>query len=212
MYLQLAGPSPLDTAENPLAPGAATYKYDQMYLGQGQDIILPDALFPPNVEGYAKALKDLSNLYDKFGKRTKKTPAEVVATPGMGIDPATLLLIAKAVYAGVQALSTVFRGQVTTNARQRITELYNGNNFNVQNLNRMTARQISDAITQIDNQINMTPRTQFGRQMALARFRLVYQQRFDQVSGGGGFLTALPGWVLPAALGLGAVLILRGRK
>jgi hypothetical protein len=48
--------------------------------------------------------------------------------------------------------------------------------------------------------------------MALARFRLVYQQRFDQVSGGGGFLTALPGWVLPAALGLGAVLLLRGRK
>jgi hypothetical protein len=122
------------------------------------------------------------------------------------------MLIAKGIYAGVQALSVVFRGQVTTAARQRITELYNGNNFNVQNLNRMTARQLSDAITQIDSQINMTPRTQFGRQMALARFRLVYQQRFDQVSGGGGFLTALPGWVLPAALGLGAVLILRGRK
>jgi hypothetical protein len=130
----------------------------------------------------------------------------------MGVDPATLMLIAKGIYAGVQALSTVFRGQVTTAARQRITELYNGNNFNVQNLNRMTARQISDAITQIDSQINMTPRTQFGRQMALARFRLVYQQRFDQVSGGGGFLTTLPGWVLPAALGLGAVILLRGRK
>jgi hypothetical protein len=184
MYLQLAGLEPLDTAENPLAPGAATYKYKNYYLGQGQDIILPDALFPPNVEGYAAALKSV----------------------------ASLLLIAKAVYAGVQALSTVFRGQVTTAARQRITELYNGNNFNVQNLNRMTARQISDAITQIDSQINMTPRTQFGRQMALARFRLVYQQRFDQVSGGGGFLTTLPGWVLPAALGLGAVLFLRGRK
>ena len=212
MYLQLAGLEPLDTAENPLAQGATPYKYKNYYLGQGQDIILPDALFPPNVEGYAKALKDLGNLYDKFGKRTKKTPAEVVKTPGMGIDPATLVLIAKGIYAAVQALSTVFRGQVTTAARQRITELYNGNNFNVQNLNKLTARQISDAITQIDSQINMTPRTQFGRQMALARFRLVYQQRFDQVSGGGGFLTALPGWVLPAALGLGAVLLLRGRK
>jgi hypothetical protein len=211
MYLQLAGLEPLDTAENPLAPGATPYKYKNYYLGQGQDIILPDALFPPNVEGYAAALKSVADLYGKFSKG-KKTPAAVVKIPGMGVEPATLMLIAKGIYAGVQALSTVFRGQVTTAARQRITELYNGNNFNVQNLNRMTARQLSDAITQIDSQINMTPRTQFGRQMALARFRLVYQQRFDQVSGGGGFLTALPGWVLPAALGLGAVLLLRGRK
>jgi len=186
MYLQLAGLEPLDTALDPLAPGAPTYKYKNFYLGQSQDIILPDALFPPNVEGYAAALKSVADLYSKFGKG-KKTPAAVVKTPGMGVDPATLMLVAKGIYAGVQALSTVFRGQVTTAARQRITELYNGNNFNVQNLNRMTARQISDAITQIDSQINMTPRTQFGRQMALARFRLVYQQRFDQVSGCGAF-------------------------
>ena len=212
MYLQLAGLEPLDTAENPLAPGATPYKYKNYYLGQGQDIILPDALFPPNVEGYAAALKSVADLYDKFGKG-KKTPAEKVKTPGMSVlSFAALKVIATAVYQGVQALSVVFRGQVNTAARQRITELYNGNNFNVQNLNRMTARQLSDAITQIDSQINMTPRTQFGRQMALARFRLVYQQRFDQVSGGGGFLTTLPGWVLPAALGLGAVLLLRGRK
>ena len=213
MYLQLAGLEPLDTAENPLAPGATPYKYKNYYLGQGQDIILPDALFPPNVEGYAAALKSVADLYGKFENRTKKSPAEKVKTPGMSVlSFAALKVIATAVYQGVQALSVVFRGQVTTAARQRITELYNGNNFNVQNLNKLTARQISDQITAIDSQINMTPRTQFGRQMALARFRLVYQQRFDQVSGGGGFLTALPGWVLPAALGLGAVLLLRGRK
>jgi hypothetical protein len=211
MYLQLAGLEPLDTALNPLAPGAPTYKYDQMYLGQSQDIILPDALFPPNVEGYAKALKDLGDLYGQYTKG-KKTPAATVKTPGMSvINPATLLLIAKSIYALVQALSVVLRGQVATAARQRITELYNGNNFNVQNLNKLTGRQISDQITAIDSQINMTPKTQFGRQMALARFRLVYQQRFDQVSGGGG-IGNLPGWVLPAALGLGALLLLRGRK
>ena len=210
MYLQLAGPSPLDTALDPLAPGAPTYKYDQMYLGQSQDIILPDALFPANVEGYAAALKSVADLYNKFSKG-KKTPAAVVKTPGMGVDPASLYLIAQGVIAGVQALSTVFRGQVVTAARQRITELYNGNNFNVQNLNKLTARQISDQITAIDSQINMTPRRQFGRQMALARFRLVYQQRFDQVAGGGG-IGNLPGWVLPAALGLGAFLLLRGRR
>ena len=210
MYLQLAGLEPLDTALNPLAPGAPTYKYDQMYLGQSQDIILPDALFPANVEGYAAALKSVADLYNKFSKG-KKTPAAVVKTPGMGVDPASLYLIAQGVIAGVQALSTVFRGQVVTAARQRITELYNGNNFNVQNLNKLTARQISDQITAIDSQINMTPRTQLGRQMALARFRLVYQQRFDQVAGGGG-IGNLPGWVLPAALGLGAFLLLRGRR
>ena len=213
MYLQLAGLEPLDTAENPLAPGATPYKYKNYYLGQGQDIILPDALFPPNVEGYAKALKSVADLYGKFENRTKKSPAEKVKTEGLSVlSFAALKVIASFVYQAVQALSVVFRGQVVTAARQRITELYNGNNFNVQNLNKLTARQISDQITAIDSQINMTPRTQFGRQMALARFRLVYQQRFDQVSGGGGFLTALPGWVLPAALGLGAVLILRGRK
>ena len=213
MYLQLAGLEPLDTAENPLAPGATPYKYKNYYLGQGQDIILPDALFPPNVEGYAKALKSVADLYGKFENRTKKSPAEKVKTEGMSVlSFAALKVIASFVYQAVQALSVVFRGQVVTAARQRITELYNGNNFNVQNLNKLTARQISDQITAIDSQINMTPRTQFGRQMALARFRLVYQQRFDQVSGGGGFLTALPGWVLPAALGLGAVLLLRGRK
>jgi len=212
MYLQLAGHDPLDTALNPLAPGAPTYKYDAMYLGQGQDIILPDALFPANVEGYAQALKNLQTLYKSYADRKKTTPAEKVKTQGLSvIDPASLYAIAQAVIAGVQALSVVFRGQVVTAARQRITELYNGNNFNVQNLNKLTARQISDQITAIDSQINMTPRTQFGRQMALARFRLVYQQRFDQVSGGGG-IGNLPAWVLPAALGLGALLLLRGRK
>ena len=212
MYLQLAGHDPLDTALNPLAPGAPTYKYDQMYLGQGQDIILPDALFPPNVEGYAKALKDLEGLYKSYADRKKQTPAEKVKTQGLAVvDPASLYMIAKGVYAAVQALSVVFRGQVATAARVKITELYNGNNFNVQNLNKLTARQISDQITAIDSKINTTPKLHFASKVALSRFRLIYQQRFDQVGGGGG-IGNLPGWVLPAALGLGAFLLLRGRR
>jgi hypothetical protein len=208
MYLQLAGPSPLDTAENPLAPGAPTYKYKDFYLGQGQDIILPDALFPANVEGYVKALKDLEGLYNKYAKGIKKK----ITDKGMGaISFAVIMGTLQAIGAGFQALSTVARSAQINLARQRITELYNNNTFNVQNLNRLTPTQLSNAMTQIDEQINMTPRTQFGRQMALARFRLVYQQRFDQVAGGGGFGN-LPGWVLPAALGLGAFLLLRGRR
>ena len=209
MYLQLAGPSPLDTAENPLAPGAPTYKYDQMYLGQSQDIILPDALFPANVEGYAKALKDLEGLYNKYAKGIKKK----ITDKGMSepISFAVIMGTLQAIGAGFQALSTVARSAQISLARQRITELYNNNTFNVQNLNRLSPTQLSNAMTQIDEQINMTPRTQFGRQMALARFRLIYQQRFDQISGGGG-IGNLPGWVLPAALGLGAFLLLRGRR
>jgi hypothetical protein len=212
MYLQLAGPSPLDTAENPLAPGAKPYNYDAMYLGQSQDIILPDALFPANVEGYANALKSLVALYEKFGKG-KKTPAEVVAAPGMS-EPVTIaaaIATAKLVAAGLGALGTALRGVQTTAARNRITQMFNNNEYNVQNLNRMTARQVAEQITRIDNAITLTPRTSFGQKMALARFRLIYQQRFDRVSGGGGFGN-LPGWVLPAALGLGALLFLRGRK
>ena len=212
MYLQLAGPSPLDTAENPLAPGAKPYSYDAMYLGQSQDIILPDALFPAAVEGYAAALKNLVGLYEKFGKG-KKTPTQVVAAPGMSepITIAAAIATAKVVAAGVGALNTILRGAQTTAARNRITQLYNTNESNVQNLNRLNARQVADQITRIDNAITLTPRTSFGQKMALARFRLVYQQRFDQVSGGGG-IGNLPGWVLPAALGLGALLFLRGRK
>jgi hypothetical protein len=212
MYLQLAGPSPLDTAENPLAPGAKPYNYDAMYLGQSQDIILPDALFPANVEGYANALKSLVALYEKFGKG-KKTPAEVVAAPGMSepITIAAAIATAKLVAAGLGALSVALRGVQATAARNRITQMFNNNEYNVQNLNRLNARQVAEQITRIDNAITLTPRTSFGQKMALSRFRLIYQQRFDQVSGGGGFGN-LPGWVLPAALGLGALLILRGRK
>ena len=211
MYLQLAGPSPLDTALDPLAPGAPTYKYDAMYLGQSEDIILPDALFPANVEGYANALKSLVALYEKFGKG-KKTPAQVVAAPGMS-EPtiAAAIATAKLVAAGLGALGTALRGVQATAARNRITQLYNNNEYNVQNLNRLNARQVAEQITRIDNAIALTPRTSFGQKMALSRFRLIYQQRFDQVSGGGGFGN-LPGWVLPAALGLGALLLLRGRK
>jgi hypothetical protein len=207
MYLQLAGPSPLDTAENPLAPGAKPYSYDAMYLGQGQDIILPDALFPANVEGYAAALKSLERLYKKYVDG-RPTPAQKVQTAGLGVDPVTLYATAQAVAAGVSALTTALRGVQATAARNRITQMFNNNEYNVKNLNSLSARQVADQITRIDGAITATPRLQFGRKMALSRFRLVYQQRFDQVSGGGGFGN-LPGWVLPAALGLGALLILR---
>lgn len=210
MYLQLAGHSPLDTAENPLAPGAKTYRYDAMYLGQSADIILPDALFPAAVEGYGAALKSLEKLFKTYVDG-RQTPAQKVETAGLGVDPVTLYQSAQAVAAALRQLSVVLRGVQATLARNQITTLYNNNEYNVQNLNSLSARQVADQITRIDGAISTTPRLQFGRKMALSRFRLVYQQRFDQVSGSGG-IGNLPSWVLPAALGLGALLILRGRK
>jgi len=210
MYLQLAGHTPLHNAENPLAPGAATYKYDKMYLGQSQDIILPDALFPANVEGFTAALKNLEGLYKKYAEGKKKTPADIVKTPGMS-EPLSLFAIAKAAVGVAQVLSTVARGAAVNLARQQITTKYNNNEFNVQNLNQLNARQVAEQITRIDGDIAATPNYNIGKKMALSRFRLVYQQRFDQVSGGGG-IGNLPAWVLPAALGLGALLLLRGRK
>ena len=217
MYLQLAGPNPLDTAENPLAPGAAPYKYDAMYLGQSQDIILPDALFPASNSGYAAALASLVALYEKFIKG-KKTPAEIVAPPvanlqaGMGAPLKekfkAAVAVLKLVLAALAALSVVLRGVQATAAKNKITQLYNNNDFNVQNLNKLSARQVADQITMIDSAIEQTPFYFFGTKMALSRFRLVYQQRFDQVSGSGG-IGNLPSWVLPAAIGLAALLFFR---
>jgi hypothetical protein len=213
MYLHLHdGPAPLNTAENPLAPGARPYGYEVGYPALGQsaeEIRLPEDLFSPTPKGYVQALKELASLYGKFKSGLKKTPSEAVQTGTMAaIDPATLTLVVKGVSAAVSALSVVAQGVQATAANRRIQELYNANEFNVQNLNRMTARQLADAIAMIDAAINMTPRTQFGRQMALARFRLVYQQRFDRISGAGIF-GALPAWILPVGLGLLAFTFLR---
>jgi hypothetical protein len=214
MYLHLHdGPEPLDTALNPLAPGARPYSYRAGYpaLGQGPaEIRLPDDLFAPNATGYVEALKTLGNLYSKFKAGTKKSPSDMEKPGSMGaIDPATIGLVIQGVTAAVQALSVVARGAQATAANNRIQELYSQNQYNVQNLNRMNRRQLATEIDRIDAAINMTPRLQFGRQMALARFRLIYQQRYDQLAGVGGALSALPGWVLPVGLGLLALTFLR---
>lgn len=206
MFLQLAGHDPLHNAENPLAPGAKTYSYDAMYLGQSADIILPDALYPANVEGYAAALKSLTDLYNQYFSRRKKTPAEVVASPGMaGVTIAAVLGVVQVVSAAVGALSVVVRQALGSLASQNITTLYNGNNFNVQNLNGMNADMVAAQISQIDTAIASTGRFNFPRSMALARFRLVFQQRFDRLTGTGGF----GGLLIPAAIALGAFFLLR---
>lgn len=226
MYLQLAGPQPLDTAENPLAPGAPLEKYSAFYLGQSNDIPLPDALYKTSPGGFTDALKQLKQLYLDFSKGKKMEPTSVAAKAaslaprrptrgvqrqlrGMG-DPLTFMAAAKLVSAALPAIQAVLGTLSATLVNNRLTNLYQQNAYNVQNLNRMNVRELSLQIQQLDQAIATTPQINFVKVMALGQMRIVYQQRFDMISGAG-FLTNLPRWVLPAALGVGALLILRRR-
>lgn len=226
MYLQLAGPQPLDTAENPLAPGAPTYAYDAVYLGASQDIPLPDALYKTSPGGFVDALKKLKGLYQDFASGKKTEPAVVAARaasaaptrPTTGVrrsspirpmgDPITLAAAAKLISAAIPAIQAVLGTVSATLVNNRITNLFQQNAYNVQNLNRMNVRELNIQIQAIDQAIATTPRLNFVQVMALSQLRLVYQQRFDMISGVGA-LSALPGWVLPAALGVGAYLLIR---
>jgi len=208
MYLQLAGPAPLDTAENPLAPGAKTYDYDAFYLGQtAEPIPLPDALYKPRVGNFVDGLKTLQRLYKDFASGRKKSPQQVVS-PGAMAEPITIAAAVAFLQAVLPAIQAVIGGLSATLVNNAITGLYNQNAYNVQNLNRMTVRELSLQIQNLDNAIATTPRVNFVRAMALGQMRLIYQQRFDAISGTAA-LGALPAWVLPAALGLGAFLLIR---
>jgi len=215
MYLQLAGPAPLDTAENPLAPGAKPYSYDAFYLGQtAAPIPLPDALYKPKVGNFVEGLKTLKKLYSDFATGRKKEPSKIARGTMAGDDdngmdePFTIAAAIKFISAVLPAIQAVIGGLSATLVNNNITGLYNQNAYNVQNLNRMTVRELSLQIQNLDNAIATTPRVNFVRAMALGQMRLIYQQRFDAISGTAA-LSALPGWVLPAALGLGAYLLIR---
>lgn len=224
MYLQLAGPQPLDTAENPLAPGAPLEKYSSFYLGQSNDIPLPDALYKTTPGGFVDALKSLKQLYQDFSQGKKADPAKVAARVaslapqrptrgvqrqlrGMG-DPITLAAAAKLLSAAIPAIQAVLGTISSTLVNNRLTNLYQQNAYNVQNLNRMNVRELSLQIQNLDQAIAATPRLNFVQVMALGQLRLVYQQRFDMISGAG-LLMNLPRWVVPAALGVGAYLLIR---
>ena len=225
MYLQLAGHTPLHNAENPLAPGATTYSYDKFYLGEGQDIILPDALYKTSPGGFVDALKKLKTLYQDFQDGKKPTPAVVAARAATAAKPsggvqrastiqpmngvgAVIALLSQAIPFIVSILGTISATLVNNN----ITNKYSQNAYNVQQLNNMSIAELNLQIQKLDQDIAASGGIlKIINLMALSQFRMVYQQRFDRISVGG-FLTNLPGWVLPAALGLGAILLLRGRK
>jgi len=222
MYLQLAGHTPLHNALNPLAPGAPTYSYDKFYLGEGQDIILPDALYKTSPGGFVDALKKLKKLYEDFQDGKKPTPAVVAARAATAAMPsggvqysspiqpmngigATIALITAAIPYIVSILGTIS----ATLVNNTITNKYNQNAYNVQQLNNMSIADLNLQIQRLDMDIAASGGIlKIINLMALSQFRMVYQQRFDRISGFG-LLSNLPGWVLPAALGLGAYLLLR---
>lgn len=223
MYLQLAGLEPLNTAENPLAPGAKPYSYDAMYLGQSQDIILPDALYKTSPGGFVDALNKLKKLYQDFQDGKKPTPAVVAARaataqmPSGGVQRASTIQPLNGVtFAAVIGLLTqaipyivsILGSISATLVNNSITNKYQQNAYNVQGLNNMDIAQLNLQIQRLDMDIANVNRFNFIQLMALSQFRMVYQQRFDRISGFG-LLSNLPGWVLPAALGLGAYLLLR---
>ena len=224
MYLQLAGLEPLNTAENPLAPGATPYSYDKFYLGQGQDIILPDALYRTSPGGFVDAINKLKKLYQDFQDGKKPTPANVAARaataamPSGGVQRASTIqpmngvtfaaaigLLSQAIPYIVSILGTLSATLVNNN----ITNKYNQNAYNVQALNTMDIAQLNLQIQKLDMDIAASGGIfNIINLMALSQFRMVYQQRFDRISGFG-LLSNLPRWVFPAALGLGAYLLLR---
>ena len=223
MYLQLAGLEPLNTAENPLAPGATPYSYDSFYLGEGQDIILPDALYKTSPGGFVDALSKLKKLYQDFQDNKKPTPAVVAARaataamPTSGVQRASTIQSMNGVtFAAVISLLTqaipyivsILGSFTATVVNNSITNKYQQNAYNVQGLNTMNVSQLNLQIQKLDQDIANVNRFNFIQLMALSQFRIVYQQRFDRISGFG-LLSNLPGWVLPAALGLGAYLLLR---
>ncbi len=223
MYLQLAGHTPLHNAENPLAPGAPTYSYDKFYLGEGQDIILPDALYKTSPGGFVDALKKLKTLYQDFQTGKKPTPANVAARaataamPSGGVQRASTIQPLNGVtFAAVIGLLTqaipyivsILGSFAATVVNNSITNKYNQNAYNVQQLNNMNVSQLNLEIQRLDQDIANVNRFNFIQLMALSQFRIVYQQRFDRISGFG-LLSNLPSWVLPAAMGLGAYLLLR---
>jgi hypothetical protein len=194
-----------------------------MYLGQGQDIILPDALYKTSPGGFVDALNKLKKLYQDFQDGKKPTPANVAARaataamPSGGVQRASTIqpmngvTFAAAIGLLSQAIPYIVSilGSISaTLVNNSITNKYQQNAYNVQGLNTMDISQLNLQIQRLDMDIAATNRFNFVQLMALSQFRIVYQQRFDRISGFG-LLSNLPGWVLPAALGLGAYLLLR---
>lgn len=213
MYLHLHdGPAPLNTAENPLAPGAKPYSYEKSYptLGQASptQIVLPNDLYQQNTEGYVQALNQILAIYQQIKSGVKRDPAKDVGTTATG-QPSTLAGFWAGVLQFLPALigagAAVWQGISGASINAQVSSLWASNAYNVQNLLNMTRAQVAENIQRIDldlsSALSMNNRQ---RAAALGQFRLVYQRRYDELTrfGFGGFLPI-------ALVGLAALYFLR---
>lgn len=214
MYLHLHdGPAPLNTAENPLAPGAKPYFYKKSYptLGQASptQIVLPNDLYQQTTEGYIQALNQILAIYQQIKSGVKRDPAKDVGTTATG-QPTTLAGFWVAVLQYLPAILTagaaIWQGISAASINAQVSSLWASNAYNVQNLLNMTRAQVAENIQRIDldlsSALSMNNRQ---RAAALGQFRLVYQRRYDELTRFGGV-----GGFLPIALvGLAALYFLR---
>ena len=212
MYLHLHdGPAPLNTVENPLAPGAKPYSYEVGYPTLGQatqtQIILPNDLYQQTTEGYVNALNQILAIYRQIKSGVKRDPAKDVGTTATG-QPTTLA----GFWAGVlqylpgliAAGAAVWQGVTSAGINAQVSSLWASNAYNVQNLLIMTRGQVAENIQRIDLDLsNALAQNNRQRAAALGQFRFVYQRRYDELG------RIFGGWLPIALVGVAALYFLR---
>jgi hypothetical protein len=217
MYLHLHdGPAPLNTAENPLAPGAKPYSYETGYPTMGQaasSIVLPNDLYQQNTQGYVSALNQVLDILNQIKSGRRKDPAKDVSTTYGGPTAysqtlagfwVSVLQYLPALIAGGAA---VWQGVSGSAINAQVSSLWASNSYNIQNLLTMTRGQVAENIQRIDMDLS-SALSQNNRQRAaaLGQFRLVFQRRYDELTRFGG---VLGGWAVPALIGLAALYFIR---
>lgn len=212
MYLHLHdGPAPLNTAENPLAPGATPYSYEVGYPTLGQatqtQIVLPNDLYQQTTEGYVNALNQILAIYQQIKSGVKRDPAKDVGTTTTG-QPTTLAGFWAGVLQYLPALiaagAAVWQGVTSAGINAQVSSLWASNAYNVQNLLIMTRGQVAENIQRIDLDLsNALAQNNRQRAAALGQFRLVYQRRYDELG------RLFGGWLPIALVGVAALYFLR---
>ena len=214
MFLQLHdGPAPLNTAENPFAPGAKPYSYAVGYPALGQSvqtqIVLPNDLYRQTTQGYVQALNEVLAIYQQIKSGRKRDPAKDVGTTATGTTTtlagfwASVLQFLPAI---IGAGMAIWQGVSGASINATVSSLWASNAYDVQGLLGMTRAQVAENIQRIDMDLaSALSQNNRQRAAALGQFRLVYQRRYDELSRFGGF-----GSLLPIALvGIAALYFLR---
>jgi hypothetical protein len=220
MFLELRGydePDPVITSEDPRFPGPTplfmnTPVTSGAYPAMAGELVLPQSLFLPTGELFARAIQQVLQLYRDFQAGRKKAPEDVAVNyQGSGSQGMAAVNFAAIIAVGTQILNLILGAVQSVNAVQinaRIQGMYNVNRYNVQQLLTMNGLQIANQIRQIDRDLEQAfANGDRNEAAALSQFRLIYQQRFDQVGGG-----LLRNWLPIVAIGAAAWYFLRRKR